>query len=79
MLLQIGVLAVAILPTAQLRSANNQSQVSTASTTVTQGSWGDGYPPALLPKSTSAVRVVLYPPPSASQRYPVTRYLVQVR
>ena len=69
---------VAILSTGALRSANNQSVVSTAATTVALGSWGDGLVTNLVPKSTSAVRVVMTVPLAVSGRYPVTRLLVQV-
>jgi hypothetical protein len=69
---------VAIMLAAALRSANNQSVVSTAATTVALGSWGDGLVTNLVPKSTSAVRVVMTVPLAVSGRYPVTKLLVQV-
>lgn len=75
---QVGSLRVAILLTGALRSANNQSVVSTATTTVVLGSWGDSLVTNLVPKSTSAVRVVMTVPLAVSGRYPVTRLLVQV-
>lgn len=75
---QMGSLRVAILSTGALRSANNQSTVSTATTTVSSGSWGDGLVTNLVPKSTSAVRVVMTVPLAVSGRYPVTKLLAQV-
>lgn len=76
---QVGSLVVSILPSGNLRSANNLSAPANTTAMVTLGSWGDGVSSDLVTKSTSSLRVTLRQPPSILGRYAVTAFLVQVR
>lgn len=63
---RVGSLAVAVLPTGNLTSANGESAPSNATRVVGEGSWGDVPRTDLQAKSSSTVVIALQPPLAAA-------------
>jgi hypothetical protein len=71
----VGAVVVSTRPSAALRSANGQSDVSNSSLLLSEGSWGDVPAATLDERSSSSLRVALSPPQNHFG-YAVTRYVV---
>ena len=73
---RVGALSLAVLPTGDIRSENNETLPSNATTTVASGSWGDVPTVQLVDKSSTALRVLLGTPDTAFN-YTAQRFWLQ--
>ncbi len=67
----VGLLVVSVLPSADLRSANNESAASNTSVVVGDGAWGDVPSARVVSKSSTAAVVTLFPPATAALPVPM--------
>ncbi len=72
----VGALTVAVLPSANLTSANGESGASVSTALVRGGSWGDAPGVAVFPKNSTTAVVALSLPPSMVG-YAVGTFVVQ--
>ncbi len=72
-----GALVVTVLAAGDLRSANLQSEPSSARAPVTGGTFGDAAGANVTSLSSTALRVMLFTPGPVPPPYPVTAWLLQ--